>query len=331
MAQAAEVAVVAPATAHTLARLALGLADDYLTTLLLATPAPVVVAPAMNVQMWRHPATQEHVATLRARGVVVLAPGEGYLACGMVGEGRMAEPEAILEASVAAAGGAAGGGDWAGEVVLVTAGPTREALDPVRYLSNRSSGRMGYALAAAARRRGARVQLISGPTGLAAPAGVERTEVVSAAEMAAAAERAFPACTVAILAAAVADYRPAQASAEKIKKTEAGAQLELVPTPDILATLGRRKAGQLLIGFAAETDAAQALAHARGKLAGKNADLIVLNDVSRSDIGFDVADNAVTLVSAGGEASLARAPKTEIAERILDAALRLPRHARTHA
>lgn len=330
VAQAADVVVVAPATAHTLARMALGLADDYLTTLLLATPAPVVVAPAMNVQMWRHPATQEHLERLRARGVVVVAPGEGYLACGMVGEGRMAEPEAILQASVAAATASAPRRDWAQEVVLVTAGPTREALDPVRYLSNRSSGRMGYALAEAARRRGAAVHLISGPTALPAPSGVERTEVVSAAEMAAAAERAFPACTVALLAAAVADYRPAQISPGKIKKSAAPARLELEPTPDILATLGRQKSRQLLVGFAAETDPAHARAHARAKLQAKNADLIVLNDVSRTDIGFDVADNAVTLITPTGEDSLARAPKPVIADLILDAVLRLPRHALAH-
>jgi len=330
VAQAAEVVVVAPATAHTLARMALGLADDSLTTLLLATPAPVVVAPAMNVQMWRHAATQEHLETLRARGVVVVPPGEGYLACGMVGEGRMAEPEAILQASLTAASASSPRRDWANEVVLVTAGPTREALDPVRYLSNRSSGRMGYALAEAARRRGATVHLISGPTALPAPAGVERTEVVSAAEMAAAAACAFPACTVAFLAAAVADYRPAKVSPGKIKKSVGPAALELEPTPDILASLGRQKARQLLVGFAAETDAGQALAHARAKLQGKNADLVVLNDVSRGDIGFDVADNAVTLVTPQGEESLARAPKTVIADLILDAVLRLPRYALAH-
>ncbi|MGH9480828.1 MAG: bifunctional phosphopantothenoylcysteine decarboxylase/phosphopantothenate--cysteine ligase CoaBC [Terriglobales bacterium] len=336
VAQAADVFVVAPATAHTLARMALGLADDYLTTLLLATPAPVLAAPAMNVQMWRHPATQANLETLRARGVVIVPPGEGFLACGMVGEGRMAEPDAIFAATLAAVErhssvATQSSGDLAGEIVLITAGPTREPLDPVRYLSNRSSGRMGYALAHAAQRRGARVRLISGPTSLPAPEGVEFIPVVTAAEMAAAAERAFADCTLAILAAAVADYRPASASSAKIKKSEAPLQLDLVPTPDILAALGRRKAGQRLVGFAAETDSARALELARAKLEAKQADLIVLNDVSQPGIGFDAEQNAVTLITAAGEQTLARAPKSEIAGRILDAILRLPKHALHHA
>jgi phosphopantothenoylcysteine decarboxylase/phosphopantothenate--cysteine ligase len=331
VAQAADVAVVAPATAHTLARMAQGLADDYLTTLLLATPAPVVAAPAMNVQMWRHPATQANVELLRRRGVRLVAPEAGELACGMVGEGRMAAPEAIAATVYEAAAGASARRDLAGETVLITAGPTREALDPVRFLSNRSSGRMGYALAAAAARRGARVRLISGPTALPAPAGVERIEVTSAAEMAAAALAEFDACTLAICAAAVADYRPAAPQAQKMQKSAERLQLELIRNPDILAELGRRKRGQRLIGFAAETDSAAARERARAKRAAKHADLMVLNDVLQPGIGFDSEENAVTLISAAGERDLPRASKAAIADAILDAALALPRHVPTHA
>ncbi|MGN6593364.1 MAG: bifunctional phosphopantothenoylcysteine decarboxylase/phosphopantothenate--cysteine ligase CoaBC [Terriglobales bacterium] len=330
VAQSADVAVVAPATAHTLARMAQGLADDYLTTLLLATPAPVVAAPAMNVQMWRHPATQANVELLRSRGVTLAPPEARELACGMVGEGRMAAPEAIAAVVYEAAAGAKRR-DLAGEIVLITAGPTREALDPVRYLSNRSSGRMGYALAAAAARRGARVRLISGPTALPVPAGVERLEVTSAAEMAAAALAEFDACTLAICAAAVADYRPAAPQPQKIQKTAERLQLELVRNPDILAELGRRKTRQRLVGFAAETDSAAARERARGKRAAKHADLMVLNDVLQPGIGFDAADNAVTLITAAAERDLPRASKAVIADAILDAALALPRHALTHA
>ncbi|HWG38501.1 MAG TPA: bifunctional phosphopantothenoylcysteine decarboxylase/phosphopantothenate--cysteine ligase CoaBC [Terriglobales bacterium] len=329
-AQAADVAVVAPATAHTLARIAAGLADDYLTTLLLATPAPLVVAPAMNVQMWRHPATQANLARLRERGVVVVPPAEGELACGMHGEGRMAEPDAIFAAVQSAVpAGAAPMEDLRGQRILVTAGPTREALDPVRFLSNRSSGKMGFALAQAARRRGAQVRLIAGPTALTAPAGVEVVHVTTAAQMAEAALAFFPACDFAIMAAAVADYRPKHISAEKLKKSGAGLHLELEPTPDILAELGRRKGRQVLIGFAAETDAARGLEYARAKLAAKRADLIVLNHVSDPEIGFDSDENAATLVGNGDERALARAPKPVIADLILDAALALA-HAAPH-
>lgn len=330
VAQSADVAVVAPATAHTLARMAQGLADDYLTTLLLATPAPVVAAPAMNVQMWRHPATQANVELLRSRGVTLVPPEAGELACGMVGEGRMAAPEAIAAVVYEAAAGAKRR-DLAGEIVLITAGPTREALDPVRYLSNRSSGRMGYALAAAAARRGARVRLISGPTALPVPAGVERLEVTTAAEMAAAALAEFEACTLAICAAAVADYRPVAPQPQKIQKTAERLQLELVRNPDILAELGRRKTRQRLVGFAAETDSAAARERARDKRAAKHADLMVLNDVLQPGIGFDAADNAVTLITAAAERDLPRASKAVIADAILDAVLALPRHALTHA
>ena len=329
VAQAADLAIVAPATAHTLARMAHGLADDYLTTLLLATPAPVVVAPAMNVQMWRHAATQANLELLRARGVHIVPPGEGELACGMVGEGRMAEPAAILAAALPRVAPRAQ--DLAGATVLITAGPTREPLDPVRYLTNRSSGRMGFALAEAAVRRGARVELVAGPVALPPPVGVHLHSVVTAADMAAAVVPLFEACTLAILAAAVADYRPAAAPPHKIKKSAAPLRLELEPTLDILAELGRRKRAQLLAGFAAETDPAHGLEHARAKRLHKNADLIVFNDVSRAGIGFDAADNAVTLITAAGETALARAPKGVIADRILDALAALPRHALPHA
>ncbi|MGH9475889.1 MAG: bifunctional phosphopantothenoylcysteine decarboxylase/phosphopantothenate--cysteine ligase CoaBC [Terriglobales bacterium] len=327
-AQAADIAVVAPATAHTLARMAHGLADDYLTTLLLATPAPVLVAPAMNVQMWRHPATQANLALLRARGVTVVPPEAGELACGMVGEGRMAEPEAVFAASL---NQAAAHADLAGETVLITAGPTREALDPVRFLTNRSSGRMGYRLAEAAQRRGARVTLISGPTALTPPAGVASVPVVSAAEMAAAVEVAYDSATIAILAAAVADYRPAETQPQKIKKSNQRLDLALVRNPDILAMLGRRKRAQLLIGFAAETDPVRALDNARAKRTAKNADLMVLNLVSEPGIGFDSDENAVTLISAAGEQVLVRASKRVLAEQILTAIRELPRHVHTDA
>jgi phosphopantothenoylcysteine decarboxylase/phosphopantothenate--cysteine ligase len=328
VAQEASIAVVAPATANTLARMAHGVADDYLTTLLLATPAPVLVAPAMNVQMWRHAATLANVELLRSRGVRVVPPGEGELACGMVGEGRMAEPAEIFAAAIALAEPRR---DLAGETILITAGPTREPLDPVRYLSNRSSGRMGFALAEAAAGRGARVELVAGPVSISPPAGVHVQPVTTAEEMAAAVLPLFEQCSIAILAAAVADYRPAAASPQKIKKSSAPLRLELEPTRDILAELGRRKRGQLLIGFAAETGVEPGLAHAREKRLRKNADLIVFNDVSRDGIGFEAADNAVTLITASGEAALARAPKSVLAGHILDAIAALPRHALTHA
>jgi phosphopantothenoylcysteine decarboxylase/phosphopantothenate--cysteine ligase len=328
VAQAATVAVVAPATAHTLARMAHGLADDYLTTLLLATPAPVLVAPAMNVQMWRHAATRANVEQLRARGVTIVPPGEGELACGMVGEGRMAEPAEIVAAALRLVEPRR---DLAGETVLITAGPTREPLDPVRYLTNRSSGRMGFALAAAAARRGARVELVAGPVALAPPAGVGYHPVTTAAEMAAAVLPLFESCTIALLAAAVADYRPASARPHKLKKAAEPLHLELEPTPDILAELGRRKRTQLLVGFAAETDPERGLAHAREKRLRKHADLIVFNDVAQPGVGFDAADNAAVVISATAETVLERAPKAVIADRILDAVAALPRHALTHA
>jgi phosphopantothenoylcysteine decarboxylase/phosphopantothenate--cysteine ligase len=320
IAQSADALLVAPATAHTLARFALGLADDFLTTLYLATPAPVIVAPAMNVQMWAHPATRKNLQILRERGVTVVEPGEGYLACGMVGEGRLAELDAIVGATLGAIESRRRR-DYDGETLMITAGPTREPVDAVRYLTNRSSGRMGYALAEAALARGARVVLISGPTALPAPAGCEFVPVETAAEMSEAAERAFPRCTCAILAAAVADVRPAHPADRKLHRSELPPAIALDPTPDILVRLAALRTSQFLVGFAAETN--DAVENARRKLLSKRADLIVANDVSRRDIGFDSPWNAVWLVSAAEVVEVARAPKREIADRILDAARRL--------
>ncbi|MGH9533710.1 MAG: bifunctional phosphopantothenoylcysteine decarboxylase/phosphopantothenate--cysteine ligase CoaBC [Terriglobales bacterium] len=318
LAQSAAALVVAPATAHVLAKFAHGLADDLLSTVYLAATAPVILAPAMNVNMWRHPATEANVSCLRKRpGLTIVEPEAGYLACGMLGEGRLAEPAAIAEAVAAAV--RSGGGAWAGQTVLITAGPTREPLDPVRYFSNRSSGRMGFALARAAARQGARVVLIAGPATAEPPsdAVIEVIRVSTAEEMAAAALARFATCDAAILAAAVADYRPARVAGAKLKKSAQPLQVEMVSTTDILAELGRRKAGQLLVGFAAESGDPRAAAQAKRR--AKNADLMVANDVSQPGVGFDSADNAVVLVTAAGEAPLPRASKDQIAEQILAA------------
>ncbi len=324
LAQSAKALVVAPATAHCLAKLAHGLADDLLSTVYLATSAPVILAPSMNVNMWRHPATQANLQALARRpGLAIVAPEAGYLACGMVGEGRLAEPAEIAAAIETALRPPASA--WAGRTILITAGPTREPLDPVRYFSNRSSGRMGFALARAAAQQGARVQLIFGPTTAEPPAdpAIELVPVTTAEEMAAQAVARFAACDAAILAAAVADYRPAQPATGKIKKSSQPLHLELLPTTDILAELGRRKTHQLLVGFAAETGNPRAAA--RAKLAAKNADLIVGNDVAQPGVGFDSADNAVVLVSAADETALPRASKDHIAGQILAAIAALPR------
>ncbi len=274
-AQWADALVVAPATANILAKFAHGIADDFLTTMYLATTAPVLVAPAMNVNMWNHPATQANVEILRQRGVRIVEPGTGELACGMVGAGRMAEPEAIAEAVLSALGRRH---DLAGEMVLVTAGGTREALDPVRFIGNRSSGKMGYALAEAARSRGARVILISGPASLHAPAHCELVKVTTAEEMREAVLERMGEATLVIKAAAVADYRPVDVSAQKLKRT-GPMTLELAPTEDILAeVVRRRRPGQLIVGFAAETE--NRMENGRAKLLAKGADAIVVNDVA---------------------------------------------------
>lgn len=315
----ADVVIVAPATADLLAKMAHGLADDLVSTLLLATRAPVLVAPSMNVNMWRHAATQENVATLRGRGIHFVGPDSGWLACGWEGEGRMAEPAAIADEAERLLGSPT----LRGEHVVVTAGGTREPLDPVRVLANRSSGKMGFAIAAAAARRGADVALVCGPAALPTPAGVRRVDVETALEMRAAVQAELGRCTVFVGAAAVADFRPAAPAKQKIKKEslgdEAGLVLELVPNPDILAEVaqapGRER--RIVIGFAAESE--DVVAAASRKLARKGCDGIVANDVSRSDAGFDVDTNAVTFVWPGGEAeSLPLLTKRQVAEQLLD-------------
>ena len=310
---------IAPATADLMAKLAHGLADDFLSTLYLAFTGPVVVAPAMNVNMWQHPATQKNLETLQGRGHRVVGPAEGYLACGMTGLGRLAQPEAIADA-IEREGGKRS--DLEGETVLITAGPTQEPLDPVRYLSNRSSGKMGYALAAAAAARGADVVLISGPVQLAPPRGVKVIPVRTAVEMR---EQVFlnlgPAGIV-IKAAAVADFHLARVPDQKLKKTAARISVELDPTPDILAELGRKKGDRLLIGFAAETQNLQQ--EARRKLETTNCDMVVANLVGGNDSGFESDENEVVLVLRTGEAiPVSRASKREIADRIFDQLLKL--------
>jgi phosphopantothenoylcysteine decarboxylase / phosphopantothenate---cysteine ligase len=317
--QRTDLLLVAPATADVLAKFARGIADDFLTTMYLASIAPVVIAPAMNVNMWHHTATQENVAALRARGVRIVEPSEGYLACGMTGSGRLAEQEEILKAVRDILSGKQ---DLAGETVLVTAGPTCEDIDPVRFLTNRSSGKMGYAVAAAAAQRGAKVVLVSGPTALETPRGVEQIDVRSTEEMQRAVRARIADSTLAIFAAAVADYRPAVKSGQKIKRSDDGLTLHLEPNPDILANAAREKGDRLIVGFAAETE--HVAENARKKLTEKNADMIVANDVSREGAGFDGDTNIVTLFSRDGrDLPLPRLSKLEVAERILDEALRL--------
>jgi len=318
-AQENELLVVAPATADLLAKLAHGLAGDFLSTLYLAFTGPVLLAPAMNVNMWQHPATRENVETLKRRGNQVIEPGSGYLACGMTGPGRMAEAEeiaAVIEQK------ASQRRDLEGETVLVTAGPTQEPLDPVRYISNRSSGKMGYALAEAAVARGARVVLISGPVHLPAPHGVDLIGVRTAAEMR---ERVFEnlgPSGIVIKAAAVGDFHLSSVPEQKRKKTAVRLSLELDPTPDILAELGRNKGDRLLVGFAAETENLRQ--EARRKLESKNCDMVVGNLVGGADLGFESDENEVLLVLSTGETlALERASKRQIADRILDQILKL--------
>jgi phosphopantothenoylcysteine decarboxylase/phosphopantothenate--cysteine ligase len=321
-AQWSEALVVAPATANILAKFAHGMADDFLTTMYLATTAPVLVAPAMNVNMWNHAATQGNLEILRQRGVRVVDPGTGDLACGMVGVGRMAEPDAIAEAVLRALGRRH---DLAGEIVLVTAGGTREALDPVRFLGNRSSGKMGYALAEAAQSRGARVILVSGPTALHPPAHCEVIKVVTADEMREAVLKRMTEATLVVKAAAVADYRPVAVSEQKLKRS-GPMTLELAPTEDILAeVVRRRRPGQLIVGFAAETH--DRMANGRAKLAAKGADAIVVNDVTADGVGIESDTNAATFLTATTSIELQEMPKRQLADRILDEilALRRPR------
>jgi phosphopantothenoylcysteine decarboxylase/phosphopantothenate--cysteine ligase len=321
-AQWTEALVVAPATANILAKFAHGIADDFLTTMYLATAAPVLVAPAMNVNMWQHPAVRANLDVLRQRGVRVVEPGTGDLACGMVGEGRMAEPEAIAEVVFNSLGRR---NDLAGETVLITAGGTREALDPVRYIGNRSSGKMGYALADAAQSRGAKVILVSGPVALHPPARCVVVSVITAEEMRKAVLGRMAEATMVIKAAAVADYRPVNVSEQKLKRT-GPMTIDLSPTEDILAEVTRqRRPGQLIVGFAAETE--NTVQNGRAKLLRKGADAIVVNDVSGEGAGIDADRNAATFLTPSTSIELPEMTKRKLADRILDeiVALRRPR------
>jgi phosphopantothenoylcysteine decarboxylase/phosphopantothenate--cysteine ligase len=323
LAEEADLVVIAPATAHTLARCALGLADDLLTTLVLAARGPLILAPAMDGGMWDHPTVQTHARTLRERGVTVVDPEEGPLASGRIGRGRFAAEAAILETIERCLCPRL---DWAGQRVLVSAGPTQEAIDPVRFLSNRSSGKMGYALACAARERGAQVVLVSGPTALPAPAGVERVSVCTAEEMSKALALRFGWATVLVMAAAVADFRPARVAADKLKKGKTKlTMLEMEPTEDILQGLAARRSSQVLVGFAAETG--DLLPHAQEKLRRKGLDLVVANDVTIEGAGFGSEMNAAVVVGRTGVvADLPLMPKREMADRILDAIQACRRH-----
>jgi phosphopantothenoylcysteine decarboxylase / phosphopantothenate---cysteine ligase len=317
VAQSIDALLVAPATADVLAHFAQGIASDFLTTLYLATTAPVVVAPAMNVNMWNHPATQANLGILRQRGVKIVEPAAGYLACGMVGAGRLAENETIVSAVLETLGVAQ---DLARETVLITAGPTREKIDPARYLTNRSSGRMGYAIAEAALRRGARVLLVSGPTELTPPSAAEVTRVESAEEMRDAVLRLLPQATIVIKSAAVSDYRAKLFSAQKLKR-KGPMTLEFEPTADILKEIYQHKQSQIIIGFAAETE--NVLENARQKLAAKNLDAIVVNDVSRPEIGFDSERNEVTIITRDEVVDVPETSKIEVAQRVLDVVVRI--------
>ncbi|MBV9573671.1 MAG: bifunctional phosphopantothenoylcysteine decarboxylase/phosphopantothenate--cysteine ligase CoaBC, partial [Acidobacteriales bacterium] len=309
--------LIAPATADLIAKLAHGVADDFLSTLYLATTAPTVIAPAMNVNMWNHAATQANIGILKQRRVRIIEPGSGYLACGMTGTGRLAENELIISATLEALGCSQ---DLASETILITAGPTREKIDPVRYLTNRSSGRMGYALAEAASRRGARVLLVTGPTDLK-PGSAEVWRVETAGQMHEAVLDLFPQATSIIMTAAVADYRPRAAASQKLKRTSNNMTLELEPTSDILADVSRKKTSQLIVGFAAETE--NVLENARKKLIAKSLDAIVVNDVSREGVGFDSERNAVTIITQTEVVEVPETTKWEVAQRVLDQVVKL--------
>ena len=317
VAQSIDALLVAPATADVIAHFAQGIASDFLTTLFLATTAPVVVAPAMNVNMWNHPATQANLEILRKRGVKIVEPGSGYLACGMVGAGRLAENDAIVAATLETLGASQ---DLRGETVLITAGPTREKIHPVRFLTNRSSGRMGYALAESALRRGARVLLVSGPTSLTPPGAAEVTPVESTDDMRTAVLNLLPQATIVIKTAAVSDYRPKAAARQKLK-CKGPMTLELEATPDILKEISQKKNSQIIVGFAAETE--NVLENARQKLMSKNLDAIVVNDVSREGIGFDSDRNAVTIITRDEVVDVPETTKWEVAQRVLDHIVKL--------
>jgi phosphopantothenoylcysteine decarboxylase / phosphopantothenate---cysteine ligase len=318
LADTADLFVIAPATANVIGKVAAGIADDLLTTVLMATQAPVLIAPAMNIHMYENPILQENVRKLRRLGYYFMEPAEGYLACGYEGKGRLPEPEKILEEIHRLLKKK----DLVGEKLLITAGPNREPLDPVRYLSNRSSGKMGYALARAAIRRGAEVALISGPTMLEPPAGARLIPVTTAAEMRHAVLDEFPWSTAVIMAAAVTDYRPADFASKKIKRGRGPIELRLEPNPDILKEIGAKKNGKLLVGFAAETD--ELVANAKKKLKDKNLDIIVANDITGAGAGFDVDTNVATILDRGGGVrALPLMSKDELAEQIFDYMLTL--------
>jgi phosphopantothenoylcysteine decarboxylase / phosphopantothenate---cysteine ligase len=317
VAQAIDALVVAPATADVIAKFAHGEANDFLTTLFLATTAPVVVAPAMNVNMWDHPATKANIETLKRRGVNVVDPDSGYLACGMVGAGRLAANDKIVDATLRSLNAMP---DLAGETVLITAGGTREPIDPVRYIGNRSSGRMGYALAEAALRRGAKVILVSGPSALKPPANATFIPIQTAAEMRNAVMSSLSEATIIIKAAAVSDFTVRQVAPEKIKR-KGPITLELEPTADILAEIGAQKNGRIVVGFAAETE--HVLQNARKKLQAKSLDAIVLNDVSQPGIGFDSERNAVTILTPNGAENIPETSKWEVAHRVLDTVVKI--------
>jgi len=317
VAQAIDALVVAPATADVIAKFAHGEANDFLTTLFLATTAPVVVAPAMNVNMWEHTATQANIETLHKRGVKIVNPDSGYLACGMIGAGRLAANDKIVEAVLSALGAVP---DLVGETIIITAGGTREPIDPVRFIGNRSSGKMGYALAEAAVRRGAKVVLISGPTALKPPASTEFVPVQTAEEMRNAVMAHLDRASIVIKAAAVADFTVSNAADQKIKR-KGPMTLELQPTADILAEVTAKKGSRIVIGFAAETQ--DTLENARKKLVSKSLDAIVLNDVSRAGIGFDSERNAVTILTPGGAEDVPEMSKWEVAHRVLDAVVKI--------
>jgi phosphopantothenoylcysteine decarboxylase / phosphopantothenate---cysteine ligase len=313
LADNADLFVIAPTTANVIGKVAAGIADDLLTTVLMATKAPVLIAPAMNIHMYENPILQENVRKLRRLGYHFIEPAEGYLACGYEGKGRLPEPEKILEEIRRLLKKK----DLVGEKLLITAGPNREPLDPVRYLSNRSSGKMGYALARAAIRRGAEVALISGPTELEPPAGARLTSVTTAAEMRHAVLEEFSECTAVIMAAAVSDYRPVDFARKKIKRGKGPIELRLEPNPDILKEISARKNGKMLVGFAAETG--ELVANAAKKLKDKNLDMIVANNVSEAGAGFDVETNVATILDRDGTVrSLPLMSKDELAEQILD-------------
>ena len=313
LADRADAVIVAPATANVIGKIAAGIGDDVLTTVLLATRAPILVAPSMNVNMYENPVVQENLQRLRARNIRIIEPGEGFLACGWEGKGRLAEPDVL----VAEVERALSPQDLRGERVVVTAGPNREPIDPVRFISNRSTGKMGFAVAAAAWRRGADVALIAGPTSLPTPHGVRRRDVTTAEEMRQAVEAEFEACTLLFMAAAVADYRPSQVAPQKLKKKPGPMQLDLTRTVDILGTLAPRKGARFIVGFAAETD--NVLANAERKLAEKHLDLMVANDVAAADTGFAVDTNAVTIIDRSGHhATVPLMSKDDVADRIID-------------